>query len=90
MVIKSNEVLLLISNFGDHYKEVGDYNHIWRLAIMRMVTSFLHRRSSHPQGDLILRVMGEETIIGEVKTLEDVDITPRNLSLMSQSHQMAR
>ena len=52
---------------------------------MRMVTSSLHRRSSHPLGDLILRVMGEETIMGEVKSLEEVDIIPRNLSLMSQS-----
>ena len=57
---------------------------------MRMVTSSLHMRSSHPQGDLILKIMGEVTIMGEVKTLEDADIIPGNPSLMSRSHQMVR
>ena len=32
---------------------------------------------------LIFRVMGEVTIMGEVKTLEDVDIIPGNPILMS-------
>ena len=62
--------------------EVGPSLMSYSQQVPNLVTSSTSSLS-YPQGDLILKVMGEMTIMSEVQTLEDMDIIPGKLSLMS-------